>query len=582
VISGYIYAIRTSKNYKNMTGMHQKAQALVISLFLGSALAIFPQGIAAQNAQARIIVGPPPPVQPPLPILKVNSRLETWTNFRNTGQGYIEGPPWIKRGGMNTYYMSTSYTVEETGTNTLANDSYNDQDFSASNKVIVSSPLNWWGQYIPPGQVSNTTLQWRRNYSGIATAQSVVSDKGNIIAAYSHGENKNVVNSSGAYQNTIAPKYVLDPNNPSTYSYMDKNNIYHEDWDAYFAFINLNWIEDSYGTSWGQNYFWEEGPIAWPSNSYIDDNGNNNCSGLRHPSSFFNAANGYIYIYFMENWSARVNPADGRKSGIKVVRVSQTNAAHPEKYEVYFQGNWYPSLPPGFDKTTMMNFLNVPGPQSTTLLGDANSVRFSVAKINNTPYFLGVEELNDGTGEKINLHISADLVNWTGNEATVSWTPDFPSCPYSYPIFLDQTGSTNNEIDINNFYILGTGPNKPSGANFGGTLYKMRLNCELDPAITAGRQIGHSGSETTGQSLPDPIAISKQANLISIMEPVGSVPVSKSLSIYDAYGRLVRKESREASELSYNLDVSDITAPGIYVFILECGSEIRHLKFLVK
>lgn len=99
----------------------------------------------------------------------------------------------------------------------------------------------------------------------------------------------------------------------------------------------------------------------------------------------------------------------------------------------------------------MANFLSAKGAKSTALFGES-TIRFSVAKVSGTPYFLGVEEFINRTDNSLKyaLRVSYDLVNWSdryiipGTRAS-----DWNHGLLHFPIFFNKNGWTNTEIDLN-------------------------------------------------------------------------------------------------------------------------------------
>jgi hypothetical protein len=91
---------------------------------------------------------------------------------------------------------------------------------------------------------------------------------------------------------------------------------------------------------------------------------------------------------------------------------------------------------------------------------------FSVAKIKGTDYYLGIEDSASGFDPKINgewfnywvgLRISKDLIHWSDPiilEDTI--VHNWPDLKLGHPDLLNGDFKTNNEIDPNGFYIVGS------------------------------------------------------------------------------------------------------------------------------
>jgi hypothetical protein len=315
---------------------------------------------------------------------------------------------------------------------------------------------------------------WKRNYYAIYSAEYFQHPaEGTVSIGFLHGENKNQVtgkvNSSSAtrYQNTIQPNVPINTADPQSYS---GGSPFHDGWNAYNAMISAAWTHNNAQTNWGQQLFQHElGPIAWPSTGYITRNGVKCTSGLKHPSSIITG--GYVYIFYSDGgpFGNNIPQEEGRHEGIKVVRAPLDKALNADAYEVYYRDStgqdiWQPSLPKGFTKENMLNYVAVQGPRSTDIMNDlqhgTQEIRFSVAKVRQGDYFIGVEEYIDVADRKkfkVALRFSKDLVNWTERSLSVYEAPNWEKTQLNYPVFLDKEGWTNTEVDIDDFYILGTG-----------------------------------------------------------------------------------------------------------------------------
>jgi hypothetical protein len=380
-----------------------------------------------------------------------------------------EVPPWIIPGGLRTYFFvdGTDTYAWSSGaslaTGSLVNMDNSIGPFNVSLSYIRSSAFH------PEHHLQN----WKRNYHAIYSANYFVHPaEGPVSIGFLHGENKNQVvgdiNSSRSprYQNTIQQNVRINPADHNTYS---GGVPFIEGWNAYNAIISAAWIPNNKGTNWGQDFFRNElGPIVWPSTGYITRNGIKCTSGLKHPSSIIH--NGYIYVFFADGgvFGANIPAEEGRREGVKVVRVKTENALNPAAYEVYYKSpdgldSWLPSLPDGFTKENMLDYVAVKGPKSTDLMDDkrgiSQEVRFSVAKVINTDYFAGVEQyidIADNRKFKVAIRLSKDLIHWSDRVLQVAEANSWENTEMNYPIFLNKNGWTNTEIDLEDFYILGT------------------------------------------------------------------------------------------------------------------------------
>lgn len=379
-----------------------------------------------------------------------------------------EIPPCVMGGGWRSYFMVDGINTYIWSTpKSFTDNSLIDFKNESSGPITVSYPQT---------NVSTAaTNNWKRNYHSVYSAQYLNHPtQGPISIGILHGENKNVSSNctSGNVMNTINPNIAISCSNHDTWS---GGNPYKDGWLAYHALVSVAWYPNNQSTNWGQHEFSNHvGPISWPSNSFIAPDNRVATTGHSHPSSIL--ANGYMYIFYSDAgpWGDHIQYEEGRLKGVKVVRVLQSDVLDASKYEIYYKdpnGNvsWPKSLPTGFTKETMLNYTRVKGPKSTDVLNipaSANNrvIRFSVAKVRNTNYFMGLEEyiddnescLNGELKYKLALRFSSDLINWTDRQMYVTTPKCWSEHNMRYPIFLDRTGWTNTEVDLNEFYILGT------------------------------------------------------------------------------------------------------------------------------
>jgi hypothetical protein len=357
----------------------------------------------------------------------------------------LEVPPWQIAGGWHTYFFSNG---SETNT------------YSDPHDMINSSSANieGHGPYFAIGP--DLSKPWKQGYSEIYSAHDLQHPSmGLINLGFCHGENKNLCDPPR--QNTINPtRPVICP---------DGGN----DWDAYYAIPHAAWTLSNASNNWGQQGYQNEiGPFVWPSNGYVCTNDQTASQGLSHPSSI--VAGDYIYIFLNDTGPRDCVPLEeGRGRGIKLVRVHKNNCLNPSAYEVYYKDpsgsvHWLPSLPSGFTKETMQNYVKVQGPKSTNILPDllsdnSNCLRFSVAQVNGQNYFIGCEEYladnepgSDGAGNHhVALRFSYDLMNWSPRIKVIESAENYGASNLNYPIFLSANGWTNTAIDLNNFYVIG-------------------------------------------------------------------------------------------------------------------------------
>jgi hypothetical protein len=240
----------------------------------------------------------------------------------------------------------------------------------------------------------------------------------------------------------------------------------------------MEWNEYTEKTGWGGSRFKSMGPIAWPTDGYIDNQGNQLSCGLRHPSSIVveetvkGARSEHIYVYYLDTSKT--------STGVKVARaeVKETIPNMEGYFKVYngetggFTEN---ALPSGYETARIREFFTQKGPKSSPILETdfVQTCRFSVAKIFGTNLYLGVEEFldfryGDKPRDEIALRLSTDLVHWGPRRVILSF-PNWQS-GLNYPIFLRKDGSDNTIIDADEFYIVG-GARRTTGTL---SIYRIR------------------------------------------------------------------------------------------------------------
>ena len=466
---------------------------------------------------------------------KIEATVDVTGNLYQPLDSYLEIPPWVLAGGWRTYFCTTYYSTMISDPEPLTNNPSGTSssitfDANSFGPTIPSTALNWWmGTDYDDNTISQTNYQWRKNYQGVFSAHRYNHPTQNsIIISYTHGENKNERKGSKFYQNTILPYRLVDQNDPNTFAGYDSNGVYSDDWQSYFGFVNLSWLPNNLSTDWGHEYFWDQGPIAWPSAGYVtsrDIQGVRTSNGLRHPSSIISGA--YVYIYY---WDTSIGNEEGRKSGVKVVRALLSEAEQANKYEIYYNGNWQPSLPSGFNPTNMLDFVDDQGPKSTNILANTETIRFSVAKVSGDNYFIGVEEYIENGRNKVALRTSYNLLDWSDRQIVVSDAPTWSDGILHYPIFLNANGWTNTEVDIDNFFIIGSW-----------THSKIR-RIKYDLNVAKGSTKGDTRGAKMGV-FPNPLKNSLQINFSTQVE------IYDEITICDFNGREVLKLAQNGGNI---------------------------------
>ena len=482
----------------------------------------------------------------------------------------MEIPPWTIGGEWHTYFMhdgnkTVTYSVPQAMEPNTSIDCTGKGGYFAT-APIVSDP-------------------WKRSYSGIYSAHALTHPtQGSINIGFCHDENKN---ECGHEENTIDPAVKINCA---------------DSYQGYFAMVSAVWTPNTASDNWGQDGYKNDlGPILWPAWGFVAADGVTPTSqGLLQPSSI--VSGGYIYIFVFDKGPlpAAGKQEEGRDRGIKLVRAPVSGCLDPAEYEVYYKDTagdeqWLPSLPTGFTKENMLQYVRVKGPKSTDILPDEiadNTValRFTAAKVNNTNYFIGCEEYLDsedqtytnGVGHArhhVALRFSNDLVHWSHREMIVETSEDWDASYFNYPIFLSADKWTNTAVDLDDFYIVGT-HSQPPFINLINTLHVTRttpmamnfaasaaapppVKALLDP--TSGMFYGVAPNPTMG-SVQLKYGLSATANV--------------QVTMHDITGRMLRSEGPvQRSQGSYveDFDLSTL-ARGVYILELSADDEKRVYK----
>lgn len=355
---------------------------------------------------------------------------------------YAEIPPWVIKGGWYQYFITTDHTYHCISSSNILTSSVT---FS-SNDANCTKVL--WGntEGNPSPSSLTATSAWKRNYYGGYSNHVVNLGGTDYILSFNHGENKNELTNGLCYQNTINTGILC-----SSCASGDVNGNYVDCWEGYNAFVGMSSVPYTAATSWGRSSMNDLGPIVWPENGYLNSASEKMSQGVRHPSSIIN--NGYVYVYYL----------DMSNGGIKVARASLSsgNAGIMANnfYNYYGGGFSQKSLPDGFSKEKINNFLRTPGKPSTYLFGPSDyAIRFSVAKVKGTNYFIGVEEYFTSAAnyDTIALRVSSDLVKWSEPYVIPVATGTWNTGRMHYPVLMNKEGTSNTLIDASEFYILGT------------------------------------------------------------------------------------------------------------------------------
>lgn len=495
-----------------------------------------------------------------------------------TGSNNAEIPPWTLPGaagdgrrsyffvnGINSYVWSSKASLTD-------NKAFN-LDLSAG-PVLVSMAYIRSSGY----SAGNPILNWKRNYHGIYSAAGFIHpSQGPVSLGFLHGENKNAISDDGTrYQNTIQQNELIDPEDPNSWS---GGNPFHEGWNAYNGIISAAWVPNTEQTNGGLQFFKNElGPIAWPATGYVTNTGVKCTTGLRHPACI--VTGNYVYVFYVDAgpYSANIPEEEGRHEGIKLLRAPLDAALDPQAYEVFYRDSsgrdtWNPSLPQGFTRDRMLDFVAIKGPKATDIMNDTDNVsqeiRFSAAKVRDADYYIGVEQyidLSDSAKFKVALRFSFDLVHWSDRSLVVYAADNWNRSQMNYPIFLSNDGASNTEIDIKDFYILGTG-NIPGA-------YVNRMHILQTPSLTTRSSVALALSpspDVTDNLFPNP------AQGLCQFQYSLYTPSQVDISLFDMQGRhlqTLERATHPAGNYTRYIDVGKLS-DGIYIIGLRVNNSLR-------
>lgn len=485
----------------------------------------------------------------------------------------VEVPPWV----VKTAQGKAFFVVNGTTTNafTTKRSFVGKKKFNFKKEVSDPLPAVRPAKLEPGFNSASNTEHWKRNYHGIYSVAALTRQNEQILLGFTHSENKNEVGKGDCHeaeklQNTIQWNMPIDCNNPQTYS---GGTPYKDGWLAYNGFLNAVWTNNPTNPEFKN----ELGPVAWPVTGYITPGGIKATSGLRHPSSIIKGD--YTYIFYVDAgpFGSNVPLEAGRDGGIRVLRVHKEKALDPFAYRVYAgDGNgdnaWKPSLPPGFSREKMLDFVTVKGPPSHAVISSqetaSQQIRFSVAKLKKTKYYIGVEQYIDRKDKnkfKVAIRLSEDLLNWSERLKVIYESPDWESSQMNYPVFMSKNGNSNTELDLDNFYVVGT--NHAPGMN----LNMIRFS--LTPKDTTNAVSNNALSQRTG-SLPEEMNFTVSPTLVNDGTWIRLNGVARAeITLLDMAGRVLRKKSVTQDAPAKIYFPVPALLPGIYLINIRSGDK---------
>jgi hypothetical protein len=383
----------------------------------------------------------------------------------------FEIPPVLVTGSQHLFLATTAWSVlcrddgDPLDGHPLRLDHRHCQPLSGPLRIDMAS-----GQNLSPSAAAGASQDWRRSYDGVMSAFLLPQNGGrSILLAIAHGENKNERIGNEVFANTVDTN--VDPQKcASGYT----NGHYEDCWASYNGFVNALSVTIDRENLPGLNKIHDIGPMIWPSMGY-SEGGKKVSAGVRHPNAII--AGGDLFIFYTDTSRGS---EDGRQGGVHVARVSLCPSETSERliaipfYEGTFSGT-NPSLPVGFDRNRIHAFFDKKGGRASELWPmSTQAIKFSVARIRNTPFFIGAEEYIAGKIWGIRLRISPDLLHWSnpvavpGEVSNEGWA----NGSLHYPVFCDASGKMESEIDADNFFLLGS-------RSSGGVVVRKRLAIEI-------------------------------------------------------------------------------------------------------
>lgn len=439
------------------------SKILLILLFLFSATTSLAQTTPSFNATNQGIS-----------ILKINNQ-----NFgypaeitpQTISQGQNKPQLYLLSSGWSWICENIGNILTSTPTNPLF---FNSQNCKIITKMSIVGSVNPNGQpnYLNPANSVYNQSPWKMAYDGALNVNII---NNNRLVALRHGENSNSTLGGFKYQNTVFPNVKVDV---CSSGYV--NGVYQHCGAALTSYANLGWANYNPSTGWNKEDWHDEGPVLWPPTPLLYRNldGTRGPAGGPYHTTTFQGNDGYMYAYTI----SQIGTENNHDQCNVIARAPVSGNLMPGTWKYYYNGNFSSdALPTGFTKERINDFYSTPAGPATCILPNTANVAhlyFNVAKIKNTPFYIGVEEsLPNRTSWRMGVRISTDLVNWSDIQVLSTAANWGSGQKFSYPIFYNKEGNSSNEIDANEFYILGNGADGASGYS----LNKMKISLDITP-----------------------------------------------------------------------------------------------------
>ncbi|MEE4658963.1 MAG: hypothetical protein V2J89_00755 [Halieaceae bacterium] len=355
---------------------------------------------------------------------------------------FAELGPWqtrVEEGVLTTFGAAFSFTCltprslfEEPGS-----------ALTTANCTLNTAGLMWENPAAQLNDPANPLYNdhWRRNYTGVTSQLLLTVDGQPGLLSFIQIEHTNYINFfSGEFY-----RDVLNPENPFSGECTDAD----EDCDPFYkTFVGAVWtpFEPSSATLPDRSASVNLGPVLWPDTGYHDPE-DRVISGFG--SGTARVEGDYVYLYY--------TGGSVDDFGVKLARVLIDRATDPGAYEVYDGQGWNPSLPEGFSKEAMADFMDVPGGDSTTLITGVTDGLTTHAMVAETVGggFVAIEEVLGDGAWTLRLRYAENGLDFGEPFFTVATATSFTEGSLNYPLLTDSQHSTA-VIDPASFFVVGS------------------------------------------------------------------------------------------------------------------------------
>ncbi len=384
---------------------------------------------------------------------------------------------------------------------------------NASKNVIVPGDQNDAQRWLNPADIADEMVRdpWRFSYDGIFTVtvnpvtnkiffgryfehqnyvyrwRSGFRECGNNPANYYLYRGNIHTNVSSDYCTCEQQSYVCQGWGDTNPLCIDGNNICPADlsgvehdhsYPSMAVGATMGWADFSPTAGYQLSEVHDEGPIIWSQQAYRV-NGKNAYKDVAPGESIIR--NGYIYFFYTMKPRGNQN---NNASCFGLARSRLEDNGLPGTWKNYYQGSFGPNaLPSGFDKSRISEFYEAKGGAADCVLPLAEEYQdqgvatwINVAKFKDLPYYISVEETSPHWQTyQMGVRFSADLINWTPLQIIETKDTTWGDSNYTYPRFLNKEGTTNKEIDPEEFYLYG----KRVGASRAFTIQSLKMSLIL-------------------------------------------------------------------------------------------------------